>query len=178
VIEGTWIGIFDSVFFLGGSKQKPLGLGKIKHRWNAREMGVVVGDDEWMNGTGQAMPHTLLSQSLRNVEEGKQMRNEEERFFFLLRLLPSPTSLFGLFFFFLRHRSSFVDFSCLLTYLAYLRYQLTQPIIAQHESDEGGRWENGGDVLDYAFVSEASSAASSAGCAGPAGPATETEQED
>jgi hypothetical protein len=47
VIEGTWIGIFARCFFfLGGSKQKPLDLGKIKHRWNAREMNGVV-DDEW-----------------------------------------------------------------------------------------------------------------------------------
>jgi hypothetical protein len=72
-------GIFARCFFLWGSKQKPLGLGKIKHRWNAREMGVVV-DDEWME---QVRPcRTLLSSPLTmKVEEcrGKQMRNEEER---------------------------------------------------------------------------------------------------
>jgi hypothetical protein len=64
-------GIFARCFFLWGSKQKPLGLGKIKHRWNAREMGVVV-DDEWME---QVRPcRTLLSshnESLRNVEVNK-----------------------------------------------------------------------------------------------------------
>jgi len=42
-------------------------------------MVVVVVDDEWMYGTGQAMPHT--PPLTMKVEEcrGKQMRNEEER---------------------------------------------------------------------------------------------------